>query len=247
MSVSGRPDAEFRWSDLETAHNRRVDHSLSALLLLQGITLFIVVPLAQGTAYGRTLLDICHLAFASICIIVLTRHRLLQLMLILSIVLLTAWPLLSRILVSSHRLDVIEQHEAIATIAFLFNGAVTAVVARHVFAAGRVTAHRVRGAVLLYLNVSSLFAIVYGALEMHGAGAFGGSGFDPHVATASNAAFTYFSLTTITTTGFGDIVPLTPIARSLSNLEALIGQLFPATLLARLVALHLAHEERPKG
>lgn len=64
-----------------------------------------------------------------------------------------------RILVSAHHLDAIEQHEVIATIAFLFNGAVTAVVARHVFAAGRVTARRVRGAMLLYLNVSSLSAI----------------------------------------------------------------------------------------
>lgn len=247
MNAADRSYDAARWSDREEVHNRRVDHSLSALLVLQGITLFIVVPLAQGTAYGRTLLDICHLAFAAICIIVLTRHRLLQLLLILSIVLLTAWPLLGRILVSAHQLNAIEQHEVIATIAFLFNGAVTAVVARHVFAAGRVTAHRVRGAVLLYLNVSSLFAIAYGAIEMHASGAFGGSGFDPHVATASNAAFTYFSLTTITTTGFGDIVPLTPLARSLSNLEALIGQLFPATLLARLVALHLAHEEQIKG
>jgi voltage-gated potassium channel Kch len=51
----------------------------------------------------------------------------------------------------------------------------------------------------------------------------------------------YFSLTTITTTGYGDFVPVDPIARSLANLEAVFGQLFPATLLARLVALHVAH------
>ena len=52
---------------------------------------------------------------------------------------------------------------------------------------------------------------------------------------------TYFSVATITTAGYGDIVPIHPIARSLANLEAVFGQLFPATLLARLVALHLAH------
>jgi len=51
------------------------------------------------------------------------------------------------------------------------------------------------------------------------------------------AELVYFSLTTLTTTGFGDIVPVHAIARSLATLEAVIGQLYPATLLARLVTL----------
>ncbi len=45
---------------------------------------------------------------------------------------------------------------------------------------------------------------------------------------------------TLTTTGYGDVFPLHPIARSLCNLEAVIGQLYPATLLARLVTLEMA-------
>jgi hypothetical protein len=49
----------------------------------------------------------------------------------------------------------------------------------------------------------------------------------------------YYSLATITSTGYGDIVPLLPLARSMSNLEAVIGQLFPATLLARIVTLEM--------
>jgi voltage-gated potassium channel Kch len=54
---------------------------------------------------------------------------------------------------------------------------------------------------------------------------------------------TYFSLSTLTTTGYGDVVPVLPLARSLANLEAVMGQLFPATLLARIVALHLEHSK----
>jgi Ion channel len=50
----------------------------------------------------------------------------------------------------------------------------------------------------------------------------------------------YFSFVTLTTTGYGDIVPLHPYTRSLANIEAIIGQLYPATLLARLVTLELA-------
>jgi hypothetical protein len=54
----------------------------------------------------------------------------------------------------------------------------------------------------------------------------------------------YFSFTTLTTTGFGDITPMHPFARSLTNLEAVIGQLYPATILARLVTLELEHRRR---
>ena len=58
-------------------------------------------------------------------------------------------------------------------------------------------------------------------------------------ALASNLI--YFSFVTLTTTGYGDVFPLHPIARSLCNLEAVIGQLYPATLLARLVTLEMTH------
>jgi hypothetical protein len=50
----------------------------------------------------------------------------------------------------------------------------------------------------------------------------------------------YFSFVTLTTAGYGDITPVARAARSLSNLEALIGQLYPAIVLARLVSLQVA-------
>ena len=49
----------------------------------------------------------------------------------------------------------------------------------------------------------------------------------------------YFSFVTLTTVGYGDILPVHPVARSLCNLEAISGQLYPATLLARLVSLEI--------
>lgn len=54
----------------------------------------------------------------------------------------------------------------------------------------------------------------------------------------------HFSFTTLTTLGYGDIVPITPLATMLTNLEAIIGQLYPSTLIAILVANYTA--ERTK-
>jgi hypothetical protein len=62
-----------------------------------------------------------------------------------------------------------------------------------------------------------------------------------HLGTAQSI---YFSFVALTSTGYGDIVPLHPFARSLANLEGLIGQLFPATLIARLVTLEFQSKKR---
>jgi hypothetical protein len=54
----------------------------------------------------------------------------------------------------------------------------------------------------------------------------------------------YFSFATLTTVGYGDILPAHPLARSLGSLEAIVGLLYPATLLARLVTLELEDRRR---
>ena len=221
----------------------RVDLGLSALLLVQGANLFIAIPLAAKHPASHLLLDTGHLIFAAIAVTVLTRHRAIQAALLAGLALLGASSLLGAQLAELLSVDRTTLHEVIAFTAFAFNGLVTALVARHVFGPGRVTGHRVRGAVLIYLNTASLFAIAYGALETYVPGSLGSTVGHTLADTPSGltAALTYYSLTTITTSGFGDIVPLHPLARSLANLESVFGQLFPATLLARLVALHVAH------
>jgi Ion channel len=49
----------------------------------------------------------------------------------------------------------------------------------------------------------------------------------------------YFSFTTLTSTGFGEILPVDPFARSMANLESVVGQLYLAILLARLATMHV--------
>ena len=59
--------------------------------------------------------------------------------------------------------------------------------------------------------------------------------------------FYYFSVTTLTTAGFGDITAVNPFARTLVMMEALIGQLYTAILIARLVSLHVETKREKKG
>jgi Ion channel len=111
------------------------------------------------------------------------------------------------------------------------------IVARGVFRTGRVTYHRIVGAVLLYLLVAVGFATLFMFVGLSIPDAFKGISFEDDAALASQLF--YLSFTTLTSTGYGDIVPVHPLARSLCNIEAVIGQLYPATLLARLVTLQL--------
>ena len=123
--------------------------------------------------------------------------------------------------------------------AWLIMGIVMAwVVAPAVFGPGRVTHHHIMGAILLYLTIAVIFVALFTFTGSLVPKAFSGLAVEDSPALASNLI--YFSFTTLTTTGYGDIVPVHPIARSLCNLESIFGQLYPATLLARLVTLEIA-------
>ena len=107
-----------------------------------------------------------------------------------------------------------------------------------VFSSGRVNYHRIVGAILLYLLIGLLFVSFFVFIGLLVPKAFNGIAVEDNVALASNLI--YFSFVTLTSTGYGEIVPVHPVARSLCNLETIIGQLYPATLLARLVTLELS-------
>jgi hypothetical protein len=111
------------------------------------------------------------------------------------------------------------------------------VVARAVFGGGRITYHRIVGAILLYLLIAVAFATLFAILGLSIPDTIKGIEFEDDAALASSLF--YLSFVTLTSTGYGDIVPIHPLARSLCNIESIIGQLYPATILARLVTLEL--------
>jgi hypothetical protein len=129
-----------------------------------------------------------------------------------------------------------------ATAWILIGLALSWVVAKAVFGPGAINYHRVIGAILLYLTIGLTFVALYTFVGLAVPQAFSGM----TIADTPTFADTmvYFSFGTLTTAGAGDLVPVHPIARSLTNIEAMIGQLYPATLLARLVTLEIEAEKR---
>ncbi|HWZ66860.1 MAG TPA: ion channel, partial [Stellaceae bacterium] len=125
----------------------------------------------------------------------------------------------------------------------LMFSALTWVVAHAVYAPGRITLRRLQGAVVVYLNLAVIFAAAFSLIWDLSPAAFASlpapSGGPDELAT-----MLYFSLTTLTTTGYGDIVPRDPFARSLANLESIVGQFYLAITVARLVTLELEDRRR---
>jgi hypothetical protein len=101
-----------------------------------------------------------------------------------------------------------------------------------VFAPGPVTSHRLVGAVAAYLLVGVTWAHAYGLIEAVRHGSFQAAG-GP---VGAYPRFLYYSFVTLTTVGYGDITPVSSAARSLSNLESLVGVLYPAILIGRLLS-----------
>lgn len=112
-----------------------------------------------------------------------------------------------------------------------------AVILRRVFSAGPITLGRIEGAVAVYLLVGVLWGLLYEGLLLRDPEALAAASGRPLV----NADLSYYSFVTLTTVGYGDITPVAPVARALAIVEALIGQLYPAVLIARLVSLEIAH------
>ena len=111
-----------------------------------------------------------------------------------------------------------------------------AVVLGQTLRAGPITFHRIQGAMASYLLLGVIWAHAYALLVQLRPGAFSG----PVSAADGPRAFLYFSFVTLATVGYGDVLPVHPVARSLAMLEAVTGSLYLATVIARLVSLAVA-------
>lgn len=145
------------------------------------------------------------------------------------------------IVVASHGVDVIRH---LLLIAFL--GYVIWVMLRAIFDRRQVTFNTVCASLCIYLLLGLVWALAYSVVDV----------LDPAAFTCTvdaakhpawmrvgrgETAVLYFSFATLTTLGYGDIVPTSPISRMLASIEAITGQLYLAVLVARLVGMHIVH------
>ena len=98
----------------------------------------------------------------------------------------------------------------------------------------------IKGGICLYFLIGLAYAQVYFLIFL----------FDPNAFSVQNIHlgdllyFQYYSFTTLTTLGFGDITPINKIAMNISYLEAITGQMMIAVFIARLIGLNMAHEQK---
>jgi hypothetical protein len=112
-------------------------------------------------------------------------------------------------------------------------------IVRRVLAFGTVTLQSIYGALSAYLVIGFMFAAVFAAIYH-----FSGDTFFVSGEQANTQTFQYFSYTTLTTLGYGDFTAYANSGRAVAVLEALTGQVFLATLVARLVAAFRSSADR---
>jgi hypothetical protein len=131
---------------------------------------------------------------------------------------------------------------------FFCCGLLALIIAVQVFKEGRVTANHIQGAVAIYLLLGLMWGLLYQAVALHDPAAFvrPASSVPMSVDTLKKELL-YYSFTTLTTVGYGDITPVHPGARMLAVLEAIVGQLFPAILITWLVSMQILHRRTETG
>ena len=127
---------------------------------------------------------------------------------------------------------------ALSTYALFLGIAITAMI-REMFAETKATIDTIRGGIAVYFLLGILWAFFFRLLLL----------FDPEALAISNyqgdlATILYFSFTTLTTLGYGDILPLSWQARSMTITESTLGQIYMTVLIARLVGLSLSSSNR---
>lgn len=144
--------------------------------------------------------------------------------------------------------DIISSYESVpASIAVLVFQALYFIlvfisIMRFVLKDSAVTADKIYGAISAFLLLGIIWSFIYSAFYIY----------DPASINVPEAWITdetgnsfwavYFSFTTLTTLGYGDISPQTPSAQAYAVMQAVFGQIFLTVIIARLIALHISHE-----
>ncbi len=197
------------------------------------LSLLIVGPILESFVAVSNLIDVFMTATV-ICMLYLitNRKRLLYFGGVLAgIMILTMW------------LDNFFEHDIFSTVSMICGILLTLVVTKNtlmlIIKTETVSREVVYAAMLLYILIAKMWAMVYMLLYLIDAAAFNLSG-----GLGNLLLFEYYSFVTLTTLGFGDITPLTNVAKMFSALEAVIGQLYLVVVIAWFVGMRVATKSK---
>jgi hypothetical protein len=211
----------------------RSEKGLSVLLGLLAVSIFILNPLMAQEVAGTFLFEILLAALLLSGVVILPRRGPVR-MGTLALVLLTLVVRWTAKGSSSLPLTIAGHSLTIVSVALL-----AAMVLIQVFREGPITGYRIQGSIAAYLLLGLTWTEIYDLIYVSVPGAFKFASAADEV-TRHRHDLLYYSFVTLTTMGYGDIVPAHPIARSLAIAEALVGQLYPAILIARLVSMQIS-------
>ncbi len=115
---------------------------------------------------------------------------------------------------------------------------VTWLAARQVLFTGQIDRNKIVGAICIYLLIGLIWALMYLFIAQSVPGAF--NGMEQVVWYENFADAAYYSFVTLTTLGYGDISPVTPVARFLVYMEAIVGVFYMAILVASLIGMRVS-------
>lgn len=130
-----------------------------------------------------------------------------------------------------------------------FVGFVAFLLLREVVRSHRVTLDTILGGISIYLLIAVFYSSLYSAVEIFHPGSFLDRGSpleelgNQSTKVGRYPALGYYSFVTMTTLGYGDITPVTSVARNLASSQAIIGQLYVAILIAFLVGLFISQRK----
>jgi VanZ family protein len=203
-----------------------------ALLLLLIVTVFVVPAVVAPGAAWRFATDVMLTLIVAIGVVAITDHRKLAVALATLGVLVVAARWTEWIIPTGLHPSV---RDLVTICAFLV---LAVAVGINVFGSGNSLRDRIFGAIVLYLLIGMVWAFAYAVVDLFLPQSFAGRS----DASPDPADWVYFSFVTLTTVGYGDITPVSRMVRSLSILEALVGQLYPAVIIARLVSLEFVSD-----
>ena len=105
-----------------------------------------------------------------------------------------------------------------------------------------INANRIVGAICVYLLLGVIWAMAYTLIDAVSPGSF--AGFSPMDDLGWDSEWLYFSFVTMTTLGYGDILPVSATARGLAYMQAVVGQFYIAVLVAGLVGAYVSKRNK---